>query len=596
MGMVSGTYRHIPIDLSFAGAGVSFILISSLLLMFYAAFIGARAFSNEKTGDATDYLFTRPIAPTIVLMTKYFIRLFQIISLTLLIFLNSYNTSDIAYFLKNNIYWFDTSALAFVAIICVYSTCFLVSILGRDIIRNVIIGFPSGIFISTIVTLFLYHRHHWPEFYWQFYEFQAIYEHQTLFVFGLFELLITIIIFLGIISVVYLSYTHKRLIWINSVLITLVVCFGINTYSKYLVFGSNIISVNVPIDWSTQMTYFWDKKIYGHSPVSDLSAVKIEMVDVNDPQHPVSKNILELPRSMADFAFYENYLYIFQRKFEETIPQLTVYDLNQIDKPNAAKAVSVNLPIDQSDDIRNSHSSIRVMKDTIFISWENYHDRKSGNIRLDRNSLSIITTRRDNSLSWYTPVNRGFPRPTLGEPNLLPNSDILQGRYALEPAGDYTYLYDTSIYRKYWWERPIPIKKLDIPIYAASNYVVQGNYLFNSSLKHPLEIYDISDILNPISLSKTEWKGLDRLLSKFRYQSVGPFGKSMVVNDNRAIIFYSRGFLVFDISNPQHPRQIYRMNTYPIDFAILDGNYLYTCNAVNPWFMANHNVMIYKLS
>src|SRR5208283_3571829 len=105
-------------------------------------------------------------------------------------------------------------------------------------------------------------------------------------------------------------------------------------------------------------------------------------------------------------------------------------------------------------------------------------------------------------------------------------------------------------------QRPYSLKLRD-QFYSdyLQNFVIQGHYLYVMTSQHSLIIYDITDAPNPKKLSEVTWDWIDTLKEDRYYSRASKF----IIKNNRAIVIYERGFLVFDISDPAHPKQIGKM-------------------------------------
>lgn len=107
------------------------------------------------------------------------------------------------------------------------------------------------------------------------------------------------------------------------------------------------------------------------------------------------------------------------------------------------------------------------------------------------------------------------------------------------------------------------------------------NYYYSATSEHPLVVDGITDkrIAKPISY--TNWNWLDKFyFNQERQYRRYNLNNQLWLDGNRVVVRYSRGLLVYDVTNPKYPRLISRMNSEYITNIAIHGDYVYTSGPV----------------
>jgi hypothetical protein len=117
-------------------------------------------------------------------------------------------------------------------------------------------------------------------------------------------------------------------------------------------------------------------------------------------------------------------------------------------------------------------------------------------------------------------------------------------------------------------------------------YTINGDYLYLANDQTALEICDLHNAYFFQRTGALAWDWIDRFTSfnsakediyrRFWYRTYHT--RSLFVEGNRAVLIQDNGFMVFDISQPEHPRKIAKQTYQPIINWAHDGNRIYIFN------------------
>lgn len=583
------------IDITYTGVALFFLLI-------YCPFLGARTFAGERDQGTLDYLQTRPVHPLWVLLVKYMLGLIQISTLLLIVIY--FSTTDQGFqFIIGKAYDKVTSPLIVSTFfISLYSFCFFVSIFVQDTVRAFLIGFPGTVIVD-LVFVYINLKYQYG---------LGVSSTSLQLLQECFSLVNLNILLLGIIGITYYRVYYKRWVWKTGFLVFFPLAFYLMYYSNNLFYGDmNPVSTLGDFrftngSYNADQIYYWNGKIfgfdflYGNNNISN-SSLRLNVIDVNNPQHPVGNTVMKMPPStwLPYFDFQNNKLYTIEKiwtgppndnlikswgaqstqrlkEHRSDRPRLVVWDISDLDHPKELARVKF---VTETTSPTYTRYYEKISVDDRFINvgytFEAGRIYYIENGRLGRKPTSIITNhfKTLNKTRVVQIDKKNFQIVNQFDEKFQENNwpfipYQVYGHYEFEGSYQEIYIYDNSdsIHRPYslkFWGR----QDHDSLHY----FVIRDHYLYVRTEQHPLIIYDITDALNPKIIGETNWDWIDAFDLDRNYGQ----SSRIIIKNNRAIIMYNRGFLVFDISNPHHPKQIAKMTSDLIQTSVMNDGYLY---------------------
>lgn len=530
--------------------------VAFFILLLYSAFLGARAFAGEREHGTFTYLHTRPLHPLITLWVKFFCGLFQNASLVLLIIIST----D----LGNQFYPQPDSPWIFLFYIFgIYTLCFWISMLVNDTVRAFLIGLP-GTFLT--FQLFIY-----------FQRFNAYLTYHTFEIFeggvsrylkdGFFFLTMEIFL-IGIIGVTYYSLLRKRLVWKTGFILFFPLALYSMHYSNLLFYGNILpVSSSPDIQFNVSENYRMKSFCYANGKVYGLDGnlyknPELKVVDISNPNHPVEKTVMRFPGTIAYpyFDLENNSLYTLSHLWTGPASQEYLRTLGKNSTEWLRQHQPNNPRLDVYDIADLDHikqiASIKFVSETARVPFYQSYDP----IWIDKQFINIAYNIE--TASQYVDSKRG-----------IRTSNITGG------TGDY------------WKKCVVQIDKQslqivkDLDIYPnhtsglynmqnyPSNWAVHGDYYYTTNTQNALEINKGHRV------SVIPWDWIDRSQAKASFNNMPGYYNvptNIVIQNNRALVFYERGFIVFDITSPAKPKQLGKMTSDRLQAFTLGDGYLYT--------------------
>ena len=274
------------------------IFLSFILVFLYGAFLGAKAFSGEKTHNTYNYLLTCPLKSNTILLNKYFSGLGFILLLIGFAFLSIGNIP---------LELITTLIFPLLLMGVIYSFSFLVSIFLQDTFRSTLFRLVACFLSGTISFLVYYLRAtHFPQ----------IDNSHRMVVYIVSETILIFlfcVIILGIIGIGFSSYRRKQFHWRNGFSGIIIVSLFLIYAGDRTIFG-NLTPLNssfLPVS-SNDNIHVWKNTIYrsintesGRYP----NKFTIQAVDYSNPSKPDSINEIKTLNRAYIVQFHQGKLY-----------------------------------------------------------------------------------------------------------------------------------------------------------------------------------------------------------------------------------------------------------------------------------------------
>ncbi len=563
----------------FTGRGddIVYPLLAGISVLLYSWYLGARSFSIEYTHQTMEYLQTRPIHPSRILLVKYVSGIVQIFLLLLLgSLIATYLTegksgvliSDYISFLTNFSFW----ALV-MAIFIQYSIFFLCSLICKDTLRSLLIGFLFQVILNILVYVFYFSKN--TKILAPF----LIDSSYLSLITGIYQLVCIEIFIISLLGIIFYWIYYRRFIWKTSYWVLILLSIFFMVIVSPLINGRiNSIYETDEYKLSGDDLHVVGKYLYYFK--WDRTKEQLIGVNIDNPLKPEMKIVGMIPNDYGWPRFEGKYIYCLQKN--QNKQEFVVYDFTTTVKPVEIKRLLV------SEDT-GSFSNTESKGEYVYLNYS----QRTGIIYQDKfnHPTSKEKSSYPNNVFLYRYHLIQISKKTWEIVNQYDINSVQNRRY-------YSFWIDTA-YQNIYYHRTLkgieiypladflnstnPVARINFP---DSNFIftVQDHYLYLASSRKALEIYDISNMNNPRKISSVDWDWVEKMdspkkLCDPKYFYSLPYAH-IVLTPTRAMVFYNRGFSVFDITYPQKPLLLGKMNTDIIRTVAHDEHYLYTSGAL----------------
>lgn len=556
------------------------------LSLVYAGFIGSRAFAGEKEKGFYDYIISRPIPPRSFLWVKYIFGIVQLLSLLILLTILTASWNQPIYLVDQFTQAFSTPVVIFTFLMGFYSICFLASIYFRDTIRALLVGFVSAIGFGLLITILNQGSH--PSL--------LMDERAVLYIKDTLDFLVIHLFVIGLIGISFYSLYRKRVVWKTGFTSFIPMGIGLMVYSHFLYYGNlqpiginNEVNFNNGNEYGLNTLYYSQGKVYGFQILPKVNIPELTSIDIAHPDHPVVSQRTKLPYVSYHARFDDNKLYV----VEYHGPTNTM-DLNNIYLSSYSLSPKISLvqsvPLFQGKEERPNviyYPYIFPKGDYLYLVYgidtsipangKSYSTAplKQHVLKIDKQTLHLVE-QFDAEGNYSIPNLFLSDKPQEFRLEFYSNSTS-SGVRVFSTLNKETSIPDNTFQMYYNSPRNLESQRSDW-VFSSR---LKGKYLYTSTIKHILEIYDVTRKDKPL-LGTVDRNFMDQTSITSMNNSIY-FDNAIQFHNNRAIIQSNRGFYIVDISNLEHPKLLKRMTSDHVQLMALHDDYLYTTGVAYPF-------------